>query len=161
MNAQSEQSLKLFLQNPIFLSSIMAFIISQMFKTIITIFTTKGKKAKEIIITFIWNTGGIPSSHSALVSAMTVSTALNDGISSTVFIISMFFALVVIRDALGVRRATGLQAKSLNMLGGKISGKFGFEWYPVKEIHGHTPLEVSFGVILGVLCAFMFFILKN
>jgi len=61
--------------------------------------------------------------------------------------------LVVIRDALGVRRASGVQARALNNLGRQIVDKINVNFNPVKEIHGHTPLEVAVGVLLGVFIA--------
>ena len=67
--------------------------------------------------------------------------------------VSMFVSFIVIRDSLGVRRATGVQGKALNMLGKNIAEKNDIEFHPVKEIHGHAPLEVVVGVILGVIIA--------
>jgi acid phosphatase family membrane protein YuiD len=69
------------------------------------------------------------------------------------FIFSFWFALVVLRDALGVRRAAGLQAKALNHLGRQASEKNGVDFHPVKEIQGHTPLEVVVGGLLGIFIA--------
>jgi acid phosphatase family membrane protein YuiD len=64
-----------------------------------------------------------------------------------------FFALIVIRDATGVRRSSGLQAKALNLLGKKTGEGLGFDYNPVKEIQGHTPLEVIVGALLGIFIA--------
>lgn len=98
----------------------------------------------------------MPSSHSALVSAMASSTAITEGLASTIFVVTLFFALVIIRDALGVRRAAGLQAKALNNLGRDSSQHLDIEWQPVKEIQGHSPLEVSAGIMLGIVIACVF-----
>jgi acid phosphatase family membrane protein YuiD len=61
--------------------------------------------------------------------------------------------MVTLRDALGVRRSAGLQARALNNLGKMASEKTGLEFHAVKEIQGHTPLEVLVGVFLGVFIA--------
>jgi acid phosphatase family membrane protein YuiD len=57
------------------------------------------------------------------------------------------------RDALGVRRSSGIQARTLNLLGRHLADKSGFEYHPVKEVHGHAPLEVVIGALLGVFIA--------
>lgn len=156
----SMASLKLLLINPIFLTAITSFVVSQVLKALITLITERERSFKEILVTLVWSTGGMPSSHAALVSSMAASTALNEGISSSIFVISLFLALIVIRDALGVRRAAGMQAKALNALGRSVSGKIDLSWQPVKEIQGHTPLEVTAGGILGVVTAIVFWTLR-
>ncbi|MDR2467390.1 MAG: divergent PAP2 family protein [Spirochaetaceae bacterium] len=148
-------SIRLLIGNPVFITAITTFIISQMAKALITFLLNREKSFKEIFLTLVWSTGGMPSSHAALVSSMATSTALYEGISSTVFVISLFLALIVIRDALGVRRAAGMQARALNSLGRDMSGKLDIDWQPVKEIQGHTPLEVTMGSILGITCAIL------
>jgi acid phosphatase family membrane protein YuiD len=67
--------------------------------------------------------------------------------------------MVVLRDALGVRRAAGLQAKALNTLGKMTADKIGLEFQSVKEIQGHTPLEVLVGAVLGIAIAIGFYLL--
>jgi acid phosphatase family membrane protein YuiD len=57
------------------------------------------------------------------------------------------------RDAMGVRRSSGLQARTLNLLGKQISERLGIEFHPIKEVHGHTPLEVVVGSFLGIFIA--------
>ena len=112
-----------------------------------------------MIETVIWRTGGMPSSHSAAVCALAASAGIYEGIDSNFFVFCLVFAMVVLRDSLGVRRTAGLQAKALNNLG-KQSAKFtGLEFRSVKEIHGHTPLEVLVGSCLGILIAFCFCLL--
>lgn len=95
----------------------------------------------------------MPSSHSAMVSALAVSIGLSDGLDTTGFALAIFYGLVVIRDALGVRRAAGNQARAHNKLGERLKERFDIDFEPVKEIHGHKPLEVLIGVILGVCMA--------
>jgi len=102
----------------------------------------------------IWRTGGMPSSHAAIVCALVTSVGIYEGLDSNLFIFSLIFAMVVLRDAVGVRRAAGLQAKALNNLGRQYAKLTGMEFHSVKEIQGHTPLEVLVGVVLGIAIAF-------
>ena len=145
-----------FVENPIFLSSFTSFLMAQLIKTVIMALRFRKKSAKELIETLVWRTGGMPSSNVALVSAMAASTALAEGIGSNLFQISLWFALVVIRDALGVRRSSGLQARVLNVLGKQVTDRLDVEFHPLKEVHGHTPLEAVVGGLLGLFIAIAF-----
>lgn len=91
----------------------------------------------------------MPSSHSALVSSVTTAIAFKNGIASDLFVFSCCFTLIVVRDAMGVRRSSGQQAKALNDLGTKISERTKIQFKPVKEIQGHKPVEVFAGLLLG------------
>jgi acid phosphatase family membrane protein YuiD len=146
-------SLKSLLENMIFLSTASSLFIAQLLKMIIFIMGRKRKNFREVIETAMWRTGGMPSSHSAVVCALTTSVAFVEGIASNLFVFSFWFALVVLRDALGVRRAAGLQAKAINNLGRQSSEKWGVDFHPVKEIQGHSPLEVVVGGFLGIFIA--------
>jgi acid phosphatase family membrane protein YuiD len=139
--------------NIIFLSTISSLCFAQILKMIVFVFSHRHKKIWEAIETAIWRTGGMPSSHSAIVSSLTTSAGFSEGVSSNLFAFSLIFSLVVIRDALGVRRATGVHAKALNNLGKQVSEKTGIEFHAVKEIQGHTPLEVLVGALLGFFIA--------
>lgn len=101
----------------------------------------------------------MPSSHSTVVCCLTSSVALKEGLNSTLFAVAAFFALVVLRDSLGIRRAAGIQARVLNDLGKRIAEKTESDFKPVEEIEGHSPLEVITGVILGIIIAISFFLL--
>jgi len=149
--------IKSLLENIIFLSAISSLCFSQILKMVVYLLTHKHKKPMEAIQTAIWRTGGMPSSHSALVCSLTTSAGIKQGISSDFFIFSLIFALVVLRDSLGVRRAAGLQAKALNTLGKQAAEKLGLEFNPVQEINGHSMMEVLVGGILGVLIAVGFY----
>jgi acid phosphatase family membrane protein YuiD len=150
------QALKAFFENHIFLASVSSWFFAQLLKTIIVILRSKRKRVREIFETLIWKTGGMPSSHAALVSSMATMTAFREGLGSDLFAITFFLGLIVIRDAVGVRRSSGLQARSLNLLGKSVSEKFGIEYHAIKEIHGHAPLEVVVGALLGVFIAMAF-----
>jgi acid phosphatase family membrane protein YuiD len=143
-------SIKDFFVNPIILSSLISWLFSQLTKGIIALFQIRKKSIREVLETVFWRTGGMPSSHAALVASMTVAVAFHEGIGSNLFAISLWVALVVMRDAMGVRRASGLQARALNLLGRQIAEKLGIEFHSVKEIQGHAPLEVLVGGLLGM-----------
>jgi acid phosphatase family membrane protein YuiD len=143
-------SLKAFLTNPIILSSLISWFFSQLTKGIIALFHIRNKSFREVLETVFWRTGGMPSSHAAVVASMTAAVAFHEGVGSNLFAISLWVALVVMRDAMGVRRASGLQARALNQLGKQAAEKQGIEFHPVKEIQGHDPLEVIVGALLGI-----------
>ncbi|MDR2923747.1 MAG: divergent PAP2 family protein [Treponema sp.] len=145
--------LKALFENMIFLSSICSLCTAQLLKSILYLIRRRKKKSRELIEILIWRTGGMPSSHAALVSSLCTSTAFIEGIASNLFVFSFWFALVVLRDAMGVRRSAGLQARALNNLGKQAVEKMGLEFHTVKEIQGHTPLEVVVGASLGIFIA--------
>jgi acid phosphatase family membrane protein YuiD len=147
------ESIKAFVENPIFLSTVSSWFIAQLLKTVIVLLRGSKRNGREILATIAWRTGGMPSSHASLVSAMTTSVAFREGINSNLFIVAFFFALIVMRDALGVRRSSGIQARTLNLLGRYLVDKSGFDYHPVKEVHGHAPLEVVIGALLGIFIA--------
>ena len=146
-------SIRAFFENPILLSCISSWFLAQLIKAIIFQLRKKNKGRRALLITVAWTTGGMPSSHAALVSAMATSVAFKEGINSSLFIVTIFVALIFMRDAMGVRRSSGLQAASLNILFRYLSDKLGYEYPPVKEVHGHAPLEVLVGALLGVIIA--------
>lgn len=155
----SEKSLVGFLTNPVFLSALCSLFVTQLVKAIISLFKTKAKNFREVVVTLFWKTGGMPSSHSALATAIATSIGIIDGINSSLFVLALFFALVVIRDAMGVRRASGLQAKTLNQLGKELHAKYKIPFHPVREVHGHTPAEVAVGILFGVFIGLAFCVL--
>jgi len=142
--------------NMIFLSTVFSLCIAQVLKLVFYLLRNKSKKKLEAVETVLWRTGGMPSSHSAVVCSLATATGITEGIASTYFIISFIFAMVVLRDSVGVRRAAGLQAKALNNLGKQYAKDTGQDFNSVKEIQGHTPLEVLVGSCLGILIAIFF-----
>jgi acid phosphatase family membrane protein YuiD len=145
-------SLKAFFENPIFVSAISSWVIAQIIKAVVVLLGRK-RSIRDLVETIIWRTGGMPSSHAALVSSMTTSVAFLEGIHSNLFVVSLFISLIVLRDAMGVRRSSGLQARALNALGKQAIEKLDAEFHPVKEVHGHRPLEVVLGSLLGIFIA--------
>ena len=109
----------------------------------------------------ILSSGGMPSSHAAFVSTLSTSVALKYGYNSDLFAIVVVFSLIVIYDAGGVRRAVGEQANVLNNLLKNIDFK---DLTPdrgkeikkdLKELVGHTPIEVLLGALLGISIALL------
>ena len=98
----------------------------------------------------------MPSSHSSTTAALTTSLGFVEGMDSPIFISMLFFSMLVIRDALGVRRSAGLQARALNNLGAELQKRYKIPFHPVKEVHGHTPAEVFIGALLGFFIAVAF-----
>ena len=144
--------------NKIFLATVVSLCTAQFLKLVFYLLSPKKKRKRDAVETVIWRTGGMPSSHSAIVCSLATATGIHHSIGSTYFIISLIFTLVVLRDSVGVRRAAGLQAKALNNLGKQYAKETGQEFHPVKEIQGHTPLEVLVGSGLGILIAIIFFL---
>jgi acid phosphatase family membrane protein YuiD len=149
-------SFKAFLENPIMLSALTSWVMAQIVKAMVVLFGSKKKSPRELIETIIWRTGGMPSSHAAVVCSMTTAVGIQEGVGSNIFIVCFFLAMVVMRDAMGVRRSSGLQARALNLLGRNTADHLGFDYHPVKEIQGHAPLEVVVGALLGIFIAAAF-----
>ena len=108
----------------------------------------------------LFGSGGMPSSHSATVCALMVSTAMTYGVDGFEFPMTAFFAFIVMYDAMGVRRETGVQARVINELvlewremGRSIESMAPME--QLKELVGHTPLQVLAGALLGSLVAWL------
>lgn len=116
---------------------------AQFLKIIIALF-----HEKRFNIALLWSSGGMPSSHSALVTALASSIGCVCGISSPEFAVAAIVAFVVMYDAAGVRRAVGEQAKILNKINA-AKKEMTFEKV-LKELIGHTPLQVFFGAVLGI-----------
>ena len=118
----------------------------QTFKLIYDMVTTKKFNFKRIL-----GAGGMPSSHSAVVTGLATMIGKSQGINSPIFALSVVFAFVVMYDAAGIRRAAGKQAKLLNKIietpgltGLQVSEK-------LVEVLGHTPTQVLVGAIIGII----------
>jgi uncharacterized protein len=103
----------------------------------------------------IFAPGGMPSAHSAMVTALTMAIALKEGIKSTSFSLSLVFAIIILYDAAGVRRAAGKQAEVLNKIVKDFFEDKGLKNKKLAELLGHTPLEIFVGVLIGVLVALL------
>ncbi|MDQ6876988.1 MAG: divergent PAP2 family protein [Candidatus Dormibacteraeota bacterium] len=96
-------------------------------------------------------TGGMPSSHSAIVMGMTTAVGKYAGVTSASFAIALIFSFVVMYDAAGLRRAAGRQAAILNRLVEDLVHMRGVQEQKLRELLGHTPVEVLAGAALGIV----------
>ncbi len=144
------------LSSPVFLSAFSSWFIAQVLKSCIMLVRNRPRTAKEILVHIFWSTGGMPSSHSAVVSSLATAAAFVEGVDSTLFFVTLFYAMLTFRDALGVRRAAGAQARVLNQLIRDLGKHHALRSKPVKEIHGHTISEVFVGALLGFFIAVAF-----
>ena len=143
--------------HPIFLSGFVSWFLSQALKTIVAVLSKSTKGYKDVLSHLFWKTGGMPSSHAALVFSLVACLAVNNGVTSDIFLFSLIVAVITARDALGVRRSSCLQARTLNNLGMKFSElNPEFKFKPIKEIQGHTPAQVIIGSILGTVIGLFF-----
>lgn len=102
---------------------------------------------------YLASTGGMPSAHSALSSAVATSIGLTEGFSSPLFTLAFCFAAVVMFDAQTVRAAAGKQAKLLNQIVDELFQEHHLSEVKLKELLGHTRLEVFFGMLTGISSA--------
>ncbi len=98
-------------------------------------------------------TGGMPSSHAAAVAALSTAVGLREGFRSILFGVTLYFSLIVMYDAAGLRQAAGRQAAILNRLIDEHFENPEKDAHRLIELLGHTPLEVFVGAILGVVSA--------
>lgn len=120
----------------------------QLFKVIYDRFETKKWHWKRLI-----GTGGMPSSHSAVVVSLATLVGKKCGVYSVNFAISWIFALIVMYDAAGVRRAVGEQAKVLNNI---LNDKNTSNAEKLQEMTGHTPFQVAIGALIGFITGIIF-----
>ena len=131
-----------------------AFLFSQVLKVIIYYF-----KEKELNMMHFFESAGMPSTHSAMSSSMTLMIGMREGFGSTFFAIALVFTIIVMYDAMGVRFAAGQQAVVLNKIIEDIYYEKITEKEKMKELIGHTPVEVFAGGIIGILFAIIIYLL--
>ena len=123
----------------------------QTYKLISDLITTRQFNFKRIL-----GAGGMPSSHSAVVTSLATMVGKSEGLNSPMFGIATIFAFVVMYDAAGVRRAAGKQARLLNKIV-ETPGLSGLEVSErLVEVLGHTPLQVVVGAVIGVVAGLIF-----
>ena len=144
------------LASRVFLAGLFSWLIAQILKALNGRLRGRFQPPAEMVTTLLWRTGGMPSSHSALVAGLCASIGLIHGVTTSLFALSFFYALVVIRDALGVRRSAGMQARTLNQLGRTVAERLDIEFDPVQEVMGHSSIEVFAGVLLGLAVGVVF-----
>jgi acid phosphatase family membrane protein YuiD len=111
--------------------------------------TLVSARQRRLNLRVLAETGGMPSSHSALVTALTFGIGRLNGFNSAPFAIALIFSFVVMYDAAGVRRAAGRQAAVLNRLVEDLVAMRGIREDRLRELLGHTPVEVLVGAVLG------------
>ncbi|MCI8922816.1 MAG: divergent PAP2 family protein [Lachnospiraceae bacterium] len=138
------------LHNQIFVAAVLGWLVAQVLKTIIHMIVNKQFVAERMV-----GGGGMPSSHSATVCALATATGMRYGGGSFEFAVAIMLAIIVMYDAMGVRRETGIQGRVLNEMldifmnmGKEISAEA-----KLKELVGHTPLQVLMGAVLGCVIA--------
>ncbi len=144
------------LSNQVLWTAILASVVAQLLKLFIYYWAERRWEWERLA-----ETGGMPSSHSATVAALATGVGITEGVGSVFFAIAVVLAIIVMYDATGIRRAAGLHAKRLNDLFEEFRAVFahGPRPEPLKELLGHTYLEVAVGAVLGILFAFLSFAL--
>ena len=136
------------LSNRILIAAFFGWLTAPVLKPIISVMVNKEFNPERLM-----GDGGMPSSHSATVMALVTATCFYYGAGSFEFAISAVLALIVMHDAMGVRRETGIQAKAINNMMEwlqELNGEINVE-EKLKEFVGHTPIQVFFGALLGVV----------
>ena len=141
-----------FFKNYIFWTSAASWIIAQSVKVLLGV-------VREKKFNFRWfvGAGGMPSSHAAWTSSLSTSIGITYGFDSAIFAVTLVFALVVMFDAQGVRRASGRQAVILNKMLDDIYWQKKMDDNKLKELLGHTPVQVFAGAILGILVSLLLY----
>src|SRR5207245_8379248 len=133
------------LDNRILWAAFIAWAVAQISKTIYELI-----RQRKLVVSRLVSSGGMPSSHSALVTGLATATGRVAGIDSGAFAIAVVLASIVMYDAAGVRRAVSIQARILNqMIDEAFQGK-PFAEKRLRELIGHTPIQVLVGGLLGV-----------
>ncbi|MCM8801322.1 MAG: divergent PAP2 family protein [Candidatus Omnitrophica bacterium] len=138
------------LKNKIFITTLFAWVVAQSIKVSLGVI-----QKKRFDFRWFVGTGGMPSSHAAGASCLATSVGLKYGFDSVYFALAAVFAIVVMFDAQGVRRATGKQASILNKMMEDIYFKGRIQEGYLRELIGHTPVEVIMGFLLGIVIAFL------
>ncbi len=138
------------LKNKILMTTISAWVIAQTCKVIIGVI-----RDKKFDFRWFVGTGGMPSSHAAGASCLATAIGLEYGFNTVYFALAASFAIVVMFDAQGVRRAAGRQAHILNKITEDIYWQGRIDDGRLRELIGHAPLEVIAGFLLGVAIAFL------
>jgi len=139
-------------QNKVFTTAFVAWLLAQTLKVFTSYKPGKGLDWERLL-----GAGGMPSSHSAFVTALALAVGRQEGWSSALFGATLAFALVVMYDAAGVRQAAGKQAQVLNRILRDLYLKKGMREQLLKELIGHTPIEVFAGAFIGVIVALLFY----
>ena len=138
-------------RNQVFLTVLTAWAVAQGAKVFLGVITEKRFNFRWFV-----GTGGMPSSHAATVAALATAVGFKVGVSSHIFAITLAFAWIILMDAQGFRRSVGKQAEILNVVLDDIYWKKKIKEERLKELLGHTPVEVLVGATIGILVAIIF-----
>ena len=139
------------LDNSVLLVAVIACLIAQASKLVVELV-----KNRKLNIRALVTTGGMPSAHSALVTALATGIGQTAGWASSEFAIATIFAIIVMYDAAGVRQAAGKQARIVNQIIDELfSDKHEFNQDRLKELLGHTPFQVIVGSMLGITISWL------
>lgn len=133
------------LDNGILWVTVLSWSIAQFIKIIIGVI-----REKRFNFKWIFGTGGMPSSHAAGVSTLATAIGLTAGFDSYLFALAAIFAFITMFDAQTSRRSIGVQARILNRIMDDLSHNKGVEEHKLRELIGHTPIEVLVGCLLGI-----------
>lgn len=138
--------------NRVLLCGVLAWIVAQLLKIATSPKYRKNLRIDRVLV----RSGGMPSSHSAVVCATCFSCGILYGYDSPYFAIATILAVVVMRDAAGIRRQAGKQAEVINEISANLNKRKNIiKDVTLSELLGHTPLQVFFGALLGVAMAFI------
>ena len=132
--------------NTVLISAVVAWLVAQLSKVLVNLVLQR-----RLDFYLLLSSGGFPSSHTATVSALALGVGKYYGWNSPIFAVAAVFAMVVMYDAAGVRRAAGKQAEVLNRLVERFYQGTNSEQAQLKELIGHTPFEVFGGALLGIV----------
>ena len=139
-------------RNKIFIATASSWAVAQLLKVLIGVLKDRRFNFKWLI-----SSGGMPSSHVSLSMCLTTSIGLYYGFDSGLFAMALGFAVITMFDAQGVRWHSGKQAQALNRILEDIYSNKGIQQAPLKQLVGHTPVEVYAGMGLGILMAILFY----
>ena len=134
------------LNNRIIQGGFLAWAIAQGLKVLLTLIISR-----KFDSTRLWGSGGMPSSHSSTTCALMMMIGFSEGFDSAIFAMAFAFSAIVMYDAAGVRRSTGKNAAVLNRLIDRLANDGTFDEEHLKELVGHTPIQVLAGALLGIL----------
>jgi acid phosphatase family membrane protein YuiD len=138
------------LRNPCIWSAAVSWLLAQFAKMLGGFYRTR-----RLDFSYLVSTGGMPSAHSALATGLATSVGLTEGFKSPVFALGLGFALMTMFDASTVRRAAGLQARLLNQIIDELFKEHHLSETKLKELLGHTRIEVAMGMLIGILAALL------
>jgi acid phosphatase family membrane protein YuiD len=136
------------LQNKVLIATMLGFLIAQVLKI-----PTEYLRSRRWMWAMFFAAGGMPSSHSALMVAATLSIGLYHGFDNPIFALGVAITMIVAHDASGVRRQAGMHAERINVLFEELLKGHMWDENDLREVIGHTPLEVVGGILLGLLVA--------